>query len=234
MAMSFKVFSALLSYPTAELQLALPKLRRVLLDDDLIDLTLWPALAAFLDELAAQDLLELQQRYVFLFDRTRSLSLHIFEHVHGESRARGQAMVDLQTLYESRGLSISARELPDYLPLFLEFLSLLPLSEARELLDQPLHIVATLRERLTKRGSGYADLLRSLESLTSERPQATVVAELLSQPEDDPDDLAALDRVWEEEIVTFGAQAQGEGNCGPDRIRRQLRASARSADAGGE
>jgi nitrate reductase delta subunit len=234
MVASFKAFSALLSYPTEDLQAALPELERVLRAERLVDPAAWPALEAFLADLAAQDLMELQQRYVFLFDRTRSLSLHIFEHVHGESRARGQAMVDLQALYEQRGLQIAARELPDYLPLFLEFLSLLPLNEARELLEQPLHIVAALRERLAKRGSGYAGLLQALQSLTAERPLGAAVEELLRQPEDDPADLAELDRIWEEEVVTFGAQGQGEGSCGPDRLRRQLRAAARPADARGE
>ena len=69
------------------------------------------------------DLYDLQERYVLLFDRTRSLSLHLFEHVHGESRDRGQAMVDLKALYERHGLHMSSSELPDHLPLFLEFLS---------------------------------------------------------------------------------------------------------------
>ena len=81
------------------------------------------ALDRLLDELATGDLYDLQERYVLLFDRTRSLSLHLFEHVHGESRDRGQAMVDLKALYERHGLLMSSSELPDHLPLFLEFLS---------------------------------------------------------------------------------------------------------------
>lgn len=228
MAASFKALSALLTYPSGELQAALPEIGRVLQQEGLVEPAAWQALADFLESFLAEDLLELQQRYVFLFDRTRSLSLHLFEHVHGESRERGQAMVDLQALYEGQGLQISARELPDFLPLFLEFLSLLPLAEARELLGQPLHIVAALRERLEKRGSGYATVLRAVESLAVERAPRAAVEELLRQPEDDPADLAALDSIWEEEAVSFGARGQGEGDCGPDRIRRQLRAAQRS------
>ena len=76
--------------------------------------------------MATGDLYDLQERYVLLFDRTRSLSLHLFEHVHGESRDRGQAMVDLKTIYENGGLEIAATELPDFVPLFLEFLSTQP------------------------------------------------------------------------------------------------------------
>lgn len=89
-----------------------------------------------IEELASQDLYELQARYVDLFDRSRALSLHLFEHVHGESRDRGQAMVDLKALYESHGLEITASELPDFLPLFLEYLSLRPLEEAKALLGK--------------------------------------------------------------------------------------------------
>ncbi|MEJ2459788.1 MAG: hypothetical protein P8Y58_17260 [Novosphingobium sp.] len=50
---------------------------------------------ALIDDLVTRDLYDAQERYVLLFDRTRKLSLHLFEHVHGESRDRGQAMVDL-------------------------------------------------------------------------------------------------------------------------------------------
>ena len=98
----------------------------------------------------------MQERYVELFDRTRSLSLHLFEHVHGESRDRGQAMIDLKSLYEKNGLFLGAAELPDYVPVFLEFLSTRPLTEARTLLGQTAHILTALAERLEKRRSPYA------------------------------------------------------------------------------
>ena len=91
-----------------------------------------------LNDIAGGDLYDLQERYVLLFDRTRSLSLHLFEHVHGESRDRGQAMVDLLTMYEERGLAAVKNELPDFLPLFLEFLATLPQARRRcELLSHP-------------------------------------------------------------------------------------------------
>ena len=108
-------------------------------------------LQTLIDELASGDLYDLQERYVLLFDRTRSLSLHLFEHVHGESRDRGQAMIDLKAHYEQAGLAMSAAELPDFLPLFLEYLATRPLKEACEPLGQPAHIFAALAERLRKR-----------------------------------------------------------------------------------
>ncbi len=155
-----------------------------------------------------------------------SLSLHLFEHVHGESRDRGQAMVDLMAMYEAQGFEIGAKELPDYLPMFLEFLSTRPEEEARELLGQTVHIISALRERLRKRKSIYINAFRVLEAIARGKADPAVVAEILKEPDDNPDDLAALDRIWEEEAVTFGGGA-GNDACGADRIRTQIRAAQR-------
>lgn len=213
MATTFRILSAMLSYPTEELQAAAPEFAAILEGEGLVPAIDCAALAPLLEQLAGQSIYELQERYVLLFDRTRSLSLHLFEHVHGESRDRGQAMVDLAELYETHGLSISARELPDYLPLFLEFLSTLPESEAYEMLEQPLHIVSVLAARLQRRDSVYAAVLRALESLARTAPEAATVASMLEESEDDPNDMAALDAVWEETEVVFGPGAQGDDDC---------------------
>jgi nitrate reductase delta subunit len=132
-------------------------------------------------------------------------------------------------MYEDAGFDIDAKELPDYLPLFLEFLSTRPESEAAELLAQTAHIATALKERLKKRDSVYVNAFGVLETLGQGRPDAALLRELLDAPEDDPDDLEALDRVWEEEAVTFGGNA-GENACGPDRLRTQMRAAARKPD----
>ena len=109
---------------------------------------------------------ELERHFdVLLFDRTRSLSLHMFEHVHGESRDRGQAMVDLGQMYERQGFEIDPGEMPDFLPLFLEYLSTQSDAEVHELLGQTLHIVANLRTRLQKRDSIYANAMLALEAI---------------------------------------------------------------------
>ncbi len=131
MTATFKVLSALLTYPSAELQAAAEELHAALDSDGLVAQSVRGDLDRLIDEFASSDLIDLQERYVMLFDRTRSLSLHLFEHVHGESRDRGQAMIDLRSLYEQKGLAMTASELPDFLPLFLEFLSSLPLGDAR-------------------------------------------------------------------------------------------------------
>ena len=213
MARSFKVLSLLLSYPTAELQEAAAEMASVLDREALVPAAARAALAPLIDELAGGDLYDLQERYVFLFDRTRSLSLHLFEHVHGESRERGQAMVDLLQLYEQQGLQLEARELPDYLPLFLEFLSILPAGGGRELLAQPLHIISALAERLERRQSAYAAVFRALQSLAEAGPELAAVEALLAEPEDDPNDFAALDRIWEEEAVSFAPGAATAQSC---------------------
>ena len=230
MTISLKVISLLLSYPTGELQQAVPELKAALASDTLIGAREKALLGKLADDIAALDLYDAQERYVYLFDRTRVLSLHLFEHVHGESRDRGQAMVDLMAMYENAGFAVDSRELPDYLPLFLEFLSTQPEDQARELLGQTVHIVSALRERLRKRESIYGNAVRVLEAIARGKADPAVLADILKAPDDDPDDLEALDRIWEEEAVTFGGGATAAA-CGADRIRTQMRAAQRRPDA---
>jgi nitrate reductase delta subunit len=207
MSKSFQVLSALLSYPTAELQQAVPELRECLAHEGIITGQALRALHPLLDQTERNDLYDLQERYVLLFDRTRSLSLHLFEHVHGESRDRGQAMIDLKAHYEWAGLAMRAGELPDFLPLFLEYLSTLPEAEACNALGQPAHIFAALAERLRKRRSPYEAVFRVLIALAAAKPKQDEVAELLTAPDPDAGDLAALDAAWEDEPVSFGPAA---------------------------
>jgi nitrate reductase delta subunit len=226
MAKTFKVLSALLSYPTAELQQAAGELAAALDADGLVTGHVRAALQRLIDDIAGGDLYDLQERYTLLFDRTRSLSLHLFEHVHGESRDRGQAMIDLKAMYEQAGLDISASELPDFLPLFLEYLSTLPVNDACATLGQPTHILTALAERLRKRKSPYEAVLRALAALAAAKPKPEDVAILMQEPDPDPLDLAALDAAWEDEPVTFGPGATG---C-KDGLVARLRAARRPAD----
>jgi nitrate reductase delta subunit len=227
MARTFKVLSALLSYPTADIVAAAPAMVDVLHDEHLLKPRQIKALMPLIDELAAGDLYELQERYVLLFDRTRSLALHMFEHVHGESRERGQAMVDLKKVYEDAGLEIAANELPDYLPLFLEFLATRPLPEALDLIGQPAHIFAGLAERLRRRTSPYTAVFDVLSKLAKADPRSAEVRQLIEEPDVDPNDLEALDAAWEDEEVRFGPSAQDQ--CGGDGLMSKLRAARRPA-----
>ncbi|MEE4239338.1 MAG: nitrate reductase molybdenum cofactor assembly chaperone [Anderseniella sp.] len=223
---TLKVLSLLLSYPDSELQGAMPELKQALVEESWLKPRERALVERLADNIAATDLYDAQERYVLLFDRTRTLSLHLFEHVHGESRDRGQAMVDLMGMYEADGFELDAKELPDYLPMFLEYLSMKPEQEARELLGQTGHIITALKERLRKRKSVYLNAFIALEAMAKGKPDAGLLKQLLAQPEDDPLDLEALDEIWEEEVVTFGGNT-GENACGPDRLQRQIRAHQR-------
>jgi nitrate reductase delta subunit len=228
MIKTFKVFSALLSYPTRELQQSAGALREAVDAENLLPPSIRTPLVRLIEDVATADLYDLQERYVLLFDRTRSLSLHLFEHVHGESRDRGQAMIDLKALYDKNGLTMSQAELPDFLPVFLEFLSTRPGVEAREHLGQTAHILTALAERLRKRRSPYEAVFRALIALASVKPKEDDVAAVLAEPDHDPADLAALDAAWQDEEVKFGP---GASRCKDDLVAR-IRAWKRPAAAG--
>ena len=226
MTKTFKVLSALLSYPTDALQNAVGELRAALAEEALLPPEIQAALEQFIAEIATTDLYELQERYVDLFDRSRSLSLYLFEHVHGESRDRGQAMIDLKSLYEKHGLLSASNELPDFLPLFLEFLSVLPLEEARKLLGQVDHISSALGERLAKREAAYEVLFDALGELAAPAEAAEPLA-TPELPDEDPNNLAAIDKAWEDEPVTFGPESAP--SC-KDQLIARIRAARRPVE----
>jgi nitrate reductase delta subunit len=225
---TFKVLSALLSYPTEGLIEAAPEFLAVLDAEKLVPKGCRRAVDLLIEEIALGEVYDLQERYGLLFDRSKTLALHLFEHVHGESRDRGQAMVDLKAMYEKAGLIIAANELPDYVPLLLEFLSTQPLTEARELLGQTAHILAALAERLGRRQSSYRAIFDALVAIAAEAPRRDIVDELLKSPDTDPMDLVALDAAWEEEEVRFGPGTQGQGACGHEGLIAKLRHAKRA------
>ena len=205
---TFKVLGALLAYPEEELIDALPELEQALDAEHMLGGRQRRALGDLLAELRRDDLMTLQERYVGLFDRVRSLSLHLFEHVHGESRDRGQAMVELKQLYARHGFVLASNELPDYLPAFLEFLSCMREAEARELLADTAHILEAIAARLAKRGSRYSAVFHALVDLSGEKGlERTVIADEEIRAEDDP---ATMDKLWQE-APAFGP---GSESCG--------------------
>ncbi|HWU48460.1 MAG TPA: nitrate reductase molybdenum cofactor assembly chaperone [Asticcacaulis sp.] len=210
MALTYRGLACLLSYPTPAVKETVDAVSQALREENLLPAANRKAVDALIAEIAADDLYDLQERYIDIFDRTRSLSLNLYEHVHGESRERGQAMVALLELYRSRGLELDANELPDFLPVFLEFLSILPQAEAASFLGEAVHVLEAMAARLKKRDSRYQAVFDSLVALAGVRAEAGVVAALLAEPEQDPDDLEALDKTWEESAVTFGP---GEAGC---------------------
>ncbi len=199
----FKLLSLLLGYPDEAVQQAAPEIAALVRDEPALPRETAARLAALATRIATDGLLDTQEAYVALFDQTRSLSLYLFEHVHGESRDRGQAMVDLRTLYEANGLEMEPGELPDYLPLFLEFLGMTAVAEARDLLADIRPIAESLAQRLAKRRSDYAAVLDAVLALA---PVAVRTAGSVA-PEDE---LAGHDHIWAEEPVRFTAAPAGE------------------------
>jgi len=215
---TLKFFSLLLSYPTRELQHAMSEIGGVLASDTRLTAAARRALRPLVEGLAGRDIYDLEEQFVLLFDRSRTLSLNLFEHVHGESRDRGGAMVSLIETYRDAGFDPATSELPDHLPVLLEFLSTRPSSEVRETLSDAAHIFEALQARLERRESPYAAVFAALIQIAGAKANKEVVEAMLAQPDDDPTDLKALDEVWEESEVTFGP----DPNAGCPQVRDML------------
>ena len=218
MNITLKALSVLLSYPTPELKVEAGSIAAGVSADGRLNKTVIDALQPLFASLQNDDIYDLQERFVALFDRSRTLSLNLFEHVHGESRDRGGAMVSLLETYRDGGFEPVTSELPDHLPVLLEYLSIRPDTEARAVLADASHILAALAERLARRESPYRAVFAALMQLAGVQADSAAVAELLEQPDDDPDDLEALDEVWEESEVVFGP----DPNAGCPQVRDML------------
>lgn len=196
-----RALSALLSYPTPELRKALPEITDAICASPLVATRERDALLRLVDELATGDLLDAEARYVDIFDRGRATSLNLFEHLHGESRDRGQAMVELKRHYERAGFDLASRELPDFLPVVLEYLSCRDIAEARDMLGDCSHILKRIGEALLARDSSYAAVIQALLPLAGEAPiDAASVRRTPERPEN-------LDLDWVEPPA-FGGDPQ--------------------------
>jgi nitrate reductase molybdenum cofactor assembly chaperone NarJ/NarW len=194
-----RALGALLSYPREEVRQALPEIVDAISSSQLFPPRQRRDLLTLIDELRAGDLLEAEERYVELFDRGRAASLHLFEHLHGEDRDRGQAMVDLKRLYEQAGYELTTRELPDYLPVVLEYLSCRDIRETHEVLGDCAHILRRIGASLIARGTNYAAVLQALLIIAGEDPiDAAAVPRVKERTEN-------LDRDWFEQPA-FGAE----------------------------
>lgn len=209
MPLLFKAFSAVLSYPSEDMRRALPEIADLIKVSPLVEPRERGDLLELIEELGRGELLGAEERYVDLFDRGRALSLNLFEHLHGESRDRGEAMVELKQLYEKAGFELSARELPDYLPVVLEYLSCRDLAEAREMLADCGHILATIGRSLVARRSRYAAVLQALIVIAGESPIDPAMVPPVMERTD------ALDRDWAEEPAFAGAPGSASRGTGP-------------------
>lgn len=229
MMMTLRAFAALLTYPSDELRAHVAEIRGALKGEGAVARPARRRLEPLLKRIGEEDVLDLQARYSELFDRSRALSLHLFEHVHGDGKERGQAMIDLSEQYAAIGIFLDAKELPDFIPVFLEYASCLPEAEGREILSQPAHVFAALAERLDEKGSDFAAIFHALVALGKGEVTGEEIAELNTRGDEDPDSLEQLDAEWEEAPVSFemsGAHAMG----GPTGVVAKIRASNRKKD----
>ena len=203
MTKSLRVLAALLGYPDARLRSHLPEMRGLLTDERALSPSRRTELLALMDTLQRAAPLAVEAAYVELFDRGRATSLHLFEHVHGDSRDRGPAMIDLGQTYEKAGLILAEGELPDYLPAVLEFVSTQPPSEARAFLGEMAHIFNAIFGALQQRESGYASVLGALLDLAGEKAQP--VKPVADEP---------LDESWAEPKVFDGCTSKGQAKPG--------------------
>lgn len=207
---TFKILGLLLTYPEGTIYNASEELLEILRTEDVLPKKHIQRIEHFLHTQRYMDLLKAQEDYVATFDRGRAYCLHLFEHIHGESRDRGQAMVALIETYATKGLFINNNELPDYLPLFLEYLSRCPFNEASELLGETIAVIAMIEIKLKKHKSPYADIFAAIQALSAVKPDKAGIADTLEKSSKDPQTLEELDEQWKE-AEAFGGKPPDEG-----------------------
>ena len=200
---TLRVLARLLSYPDAQLRGDLSDMRQALVAERALPTARLAELGALMSTLETGNALENEAEYVEVFDRGRATSLHLFEHVHGDSRDRGPAMIDLAQTYEKAGLFLGPNEMPDYLPVVLEFVSTQPPPEARAFLSEMAHIFNAIFNALQKRDSMYASVLGALLELSGEKAHPVKIVA------DEP-----LDTTWEEPMVFDGCSVKGQTKPG--------------------
>lgn len=218
----FKVLSILLSYPEVDTQEALAEMAECIARESRLPSSNRAALVELISGMASEDLLELQARYVALFDRGRALSLYLYEHLHGESRDRGQAMVNLMAHYRRHGFELDSRELPDYLPLLLEFLAQIDAPAALAMLEDAMPIVSLIGARLRQRHESVAAVFEALEALAGGPDDVAAIRARVAGEGPEDTTLVNMDRIWEEEAVSFMAnprQCGASGSSQPQPLR---------------
>jgi len=197
-----KVISRLLDYPSAEMFAAKDELIAIVEKTTELTEQNRTQLVDFINQLTARDIFDAQESYDLLFDRGRALSLLLFEHVHGESRDRGQAMVDLMNVYKSNGFEVDSSQLPDYIPLYLEFLSEQPVEFVEEWLGDVVHLLTMLSERLIDRDCYYSILFDALIDISGQQVDRQEIKESVKKEERD-DTLEVIDKEWEDKEIRF-------------------------------
>ena len=219
MRLTLRALARLLAYPDAELRAQLPALIDALQAEQTLPAARVAELQALAQQLGAMDPYEAEERYVETFDRGRRTSLHLFEHIHGDSRDRGPALIDLTQTYEKAGLRLDTTELPDHLGVVLEFASTQPPAVAREFLAEMAHVLGALFSALQAKDSPYASVVAAVLEAAGEKAQAVAIA---PEPE--------LDEAWAEPEAFDGCATRGQNRPGQPQTVHFVR-KARSASS---
>ena len=204
---TIKVLGALLHYPQEELIEALDEIEQLIEVESLLHPEKVSAIGRCIDQMRNQTLLDLQEQYVQLFDTNPKHALYLFQHLYGDAPQRGPALADLIGMYNDYGYQSTATELPDYLPLYCEFVSLFPQSEARLLLGRALPILDLIAQRLQEEGSAYAAVFSALSSLAERNEDTVAVEKLLSDQLRDGKE-KTMDEAWKELPISFTAEGE--------------------------
>jgi nitrate reductase molybdenum cofactor assembly chaperone NarJ/NarW len=215
---TLRALARLLSYPDADLRLHLDELRAALRAEGALGVGRMAEIEALIASIESQSAIDAEADYVQLFDSGRRTSLHVFEHVHGDSRERGPAMIDLAQTYEKAGLFLAEGEMPDHLPVLLEYASTQPSREARALLAELAHILNAIFNAIDQRNSRYASALGALLELAGER------AHPVNVPDDEP-----IDQSWAEPAAFDGCASGGQRGPGQPQPIQVVRKPARAA-----
>ena len=210
---TYKILGLLLTYPEGTVYSVSDELLETINAEAMLPRRNIKQIEKFLSMQKSVDLLECQEDYVKTFDQGRAHCLHLFEHIHGESRERGQAMVDLTEAYAARGLHINNNELPDYLPLFLEYLSHCSASESADLLGEAIDVISTIGAKLKRCESPYAAIFSAIEALSAVKPDKVKVAEAIENSCKDPETLEELDEQWQEAAAFSGDPLADCNSC---------------------
>lgn len=219
---TLKILGFLLTYPSEVHRDAAQECIEILQNEGVMTQASLANIKSMLGAMVDRDLLDVQEEYVDLFDRTPSLSLHLFEHVHGDSRERGQAMVDLSNVYEQVGLVINSAETPDYLPLFLEYLSCLSAEDIAENLGSVVNILSAIQERLKNRQSDYQYIFQALTCLASRKPDLEAVEKEMKKSSGNAYSLAQVDKEWEEQFAFENTPQTTGQNAGCPKAQEML------------
>lgn len=222
-SLTLRALAYLLRYPDAAWRGHLDEVHDALRGSGELRTPRLAQIEAFVDTMRRADEIDAQAVYVDLFDRGRGTALHLFEHVHGDSRERGPAMLDLIATYEQAGLFLRDGELPDHLTVLLEYASTQPRHAAVSLLGEVGHILRRIHGAVDHRGSAYAGVIGALLDI------AGVDAQGQAQPiEPEPD----LDEAWQEPAAFDGCANTGQQAAGqPQPVRIVRRAPATDSNA---